>query len=374
MFRIHPRTREFQLFCEGTSNPWGIAWDTRGERLRQRLRDRPPLAPDRDRLLPAPGRALSAVHLEARLDRRAPPPEGGLLRPALSSTATPIRPSTASGSTWATSTAAASTSMSLERDGSTYTGKRGPRLPDGQRCLVHARGRRRPGPTAASTSSTGTTAITATRTPAATREGIDRLKGRLYRVRYKDTPRAGRSTWQGNRRAADRSGCQPEHLSSATWPSGCCASATHAETPDRKLEAAGPRRRGPAQGADARPVGTGRHRRAGAGVSHSQLLAQRRRRLPRLGRAGGGQLPQGRCHASATRWRALAQDTSPDVQAAGGHRGPKIEGLDPLPLLVEVLSVVRRRQAHPGHRLAEPAPAAGPESEHSSPLSGEKPT
>jgi putative membrane-bound dehydrogenase-like protein len=30
LFRIHPRTREFQLFAEGTSNPWGIAWDTEG--------------------------------------------------------------------------------------------------------------------------------------------------------------------------------------------------------------------------------------------------------------------------------------------------------------------------------------------------------
>jgi putative membrane-bound dehydrogenase-like protein len=30
LFRIHPRTREFQLFCEGTSNPWGLAFDTEG--------------------------------------------------------------------------------------------------------------------------------------------------------------------------------------------------------------------------------------------------------------------------------------------------------------------------------------------------------
>jgi len=30
VFRIHPRTREFQLFAEGTSNPWGIAWDRQG--------------------------------------------------------------------------------------------------------------------------------------------------------------------------------------------------------------------------------------------------------------------------------------------------------------------------------------------------------
>ena len=31
LFRIHPQTREFQVFCEGTSNPWGIAWNDDGE-------------------------------------------------------------------------------------------------------------------------------------------------------------------------------------------------------------------------------------------------------------------------------------------------------------------------------------------------------
>jgi putative heme-binding domain-containing protein len=30
MYRINPRTREFEVFCEGTSNPWGIAWDAHG--------------------------------------------------------------------------------------------------------------------------------------------------------------------------------------------------------------------------------------------------------------------------------------------------------------------------------------------------------
>lgn len=30
LFRIHPRTREFQLFAEGTSNPWGVAWNENG--------------------------------------------------------------------------------------------------------------------------------------------------------------------------------------------------------------------------------------------------------------------------------------------------------------------------------------------------------
>jgi putative membrane-bound dehydrogenase-like protein len=31
LFRIHPRTREFQVFCEGTSNPWGIAFNEEGD-------------------------------------------------------------------------------------------------------------------------------------------------------------------------------------------------------------------------------------------------------------------------------------------------------------------------------------------------------
>ncbi len=30
LFRIHPKTREFQVFCEGTSNPWGVAFDQDG--------------------------------------------------------------------------------------------------------------------------------------------------------------------------------------------------------------------------------------------------------------------------------------------------------------------------------------------------------
>lgn len=31
MFRIDPATHRFELFCEGTSNPWGIAFDNEGE-------------------------------------------------------------------------------------------------------------------------------------------------------------------------------------------------------------------------------------------------------------------------------------------------------------------------------------------------------
>jgi glucose/arabinose dehydrogenase len=30
LFRIHPRTKKFELFCQGTSNPWGVAFDNLG--------------------------------------------------------------------------------------------------------------------------------------------------------------------------------------------------------------------------------------------------------------------------------------------------------------------------------------------------------
>ncbi|HSZ58202.1 MAG TPA: PVC-type heme-binding CxxCH protein [Tepidisphaeraceae bacterium] len=33
MWRIHPRTREFQVFAQGTSNPYGIAWDAEGSAI-----------------------------------------------------------------------------------------------------------------------------------------------------------------------------------------------------------------------------------------------------------------------------------------------------------------------------------------------------
>jgi putative heme-binding domain-containing protein len=30
LFRLHPRSRDFEVFCEGTSNPWGLAFDPEG--------------------------------------------------------------------------------------------------------------------------------------------------------------------------------------------------------------------------------------------------------------------------------------------------------------------------------------------------------
>jgi putative membrane-bound dehydrogenase-like protein len=33
LWRLHPRTREFQVFAQGTSNPYGIAWDSEGSAI-----------------------------------------------------------------------------------------------------------------------------------------------------------------------------------------------------------------------------------------------------------------------------------------------------------------------------------------------------
>jgi putative heme-binding domain-containing protein len=33
LWRVHPRTREFQIVSEGTSNPYGVAWDTEGSAI-----------------------------------------------------------------------------------------------------------------------------------------------------------------------------------------------------------------------------------------------------------------------------------------------------------------------------------------------------
>jgi putative heme-binding domain-containing protein len=31
LFRIHPKTKDFEIFCEGTSNPWGLAFNEKGD-------------------------------------------------------------------------------------------------------------------------------------------------------------------------------------------------------------------------------------------------------------------------------------------------------------------------------------------------------
>ncbi len=190
MFRIHPRTREFQLFCEGTSNPWGIAWDNEGSAFvsacvidhlwhlvetgyyHRQGGPYPPYTWKIDSIVKHKHQKAAYCGLHF-FDSDAYPPayrerlfmgniHGGCINVDV-----------------------------LERDGSTYFARPNPDFltahdpwfmpvsqktgPDGclyvldwydrYHCYQDAR-----------------------RDPA----GIDRLRGRLYRVRYKDTPRAGR--------------------------------------------------------------------------------------------------------------------------------------------------------------------------------------
>ena len=190
LFRIHPRTRDFELFAQGTSNPWGVAWDGEGNafvsacvidhlwHLAERgyyIRQGGPYPP-----FTAPMSSIvKHKHQKAAycgihyFDSDAYPPEyrerlymgnihGGAINVDV-----------------------------LSRDGSTYVGNSAPDLlvandawfmpvvqktgPDGclyildwyDRYHCYQDARRDP-------------------------EGIDRLKGRLYRIRYRQTPRAPR--------------------------------------------------------------------------------------------------------------------------------------------------------------------------------------
>ena len=179
----------FELFCEGTSNPWGIAWDDVGQRLRQRLRDRSSVASGRNGLLPPPGRApIRRSPGSSARSSSLQASEGGLLRHPLSSTATPIRRNTASGCTWATFTAAASMSTCWHATGPPTSSAPAPDFltaNDAWFMPVVAEDRTRWLLYILDWYDRYHCYQDAGRDPA----GIDRLKGRLYRVRYKETPR-----------------------------------------------------------------------------------------------------------------------------------------------------------------------------------------
>ena len=83
IFRIHPTTRVFEVWCEGTSNPWGIAIDPEGSFFASACVIDHLWHLVETRLLRPPGRALSAFHLADRVDRRSQTSEGGLLRHSL---------------------------------------------------------------------------------------------------------------------------------------------------------------------------------------------------------------------------------------------------------------------------------------------------
>jgi putative membrane-bound dehydrogenase-like protein len=187
IFRIHPRTRDFEVFCEGTSNPWGLAIDPEGSFFASACvidhlwhlvetgyyhRQGGPYPPFTWWI----GSIADHKHQKAAycgihyFDSPAYPPEyrGRLYMGNIHGNCINVD--------------------SLERNGSTYKAKAAPDFLTANDAWFM--------PVVQKTGPDGCLYVLdwydryhcyqdANRDPA----GIDRLKGRLYRVRYKDTPR-----------------------------------------------------------------------------------------------------------------------------------------------------------------------------------------
>jgi putative heme-binding domain-containing protein len=187
IFRIHPRTREFNLFCEGTSNPWGIAFNENGDAFASAcvidhlwylaesayyVRQGGPYPPHTYPM----GSIVDHKHQKAAycgihyFDSPAYPPEyrGKLFMGNIHGNCVNVD--------------------ALKRSGASYRGEAAPDFLSANDAWFM--------PVSQKTGPDGCLYILdwydryhcyqdANRDPA----GIDRLKGRLYRVRYKDTPR-----------------------------------------------------------------------------------------------------------------------------------------------------------------------------------------
>lgn len=189
IFRIHPKTREFSLYCEGTSNPWGLAIDGNGSFFAS---------------------ACVIDHLWHLVETGYYHRQGGAYPPFTWKLGSIVKhkhqKAAYCGLVWFDSDAYPAeyreklfmgnihggciNSDELTRDGSTYFAKPRPDLltandqwfmpvsqkvgPDGCLYVLDWYDRYH-------------CYQDANRDP----KGIDRLNGRLYRIRYKDTPRAG---------------------------------------------------------------------------------------------------------------------------------------------------------------------------------------
>jgi len=190
IFRIHPGTREFEIFCEGTSNPWGIAWNDDGEAFAS---------------------ACVIDHLWHLTESNYYQRQGGPYPPftwyspsivghrhfkaaycGIHYFDSAAYPEKYRGTLFMGNVHGNSINVdTLKRNGSTYRGEAGPDFLAANDAWFM--------PVAQKTGPDGSLYILdwydryhcyqdANRDPA----GIDRLKGRLYRVRYGDTPRVPR--------------------------------------------------------------------------------------------------------------------------------------------------------------------------------------
>jgi putative heme-binding domain-containing protein len=333
LFRIHPKTREFQIFCEGTSNPWGVAWDNDGSAFVSACvidhlwhlvetgyyhRQGGPYPPYTWIL----GSIVKHRHQKAAycgihfFDSDAYPPEyreklymgnihGGCVN-----------------------------SDELTRDGATYFGKPRPDfLTANDKWFM---------PVVQKTGPDGCLYILdwydryhcyqdAGRDPA----GIDREHGRLYRVRYKNTPRAGKFDLA---KETDDQLIQRLHSPNVLFRDLAQRLLCERSTPEIRaklgklvLDEAAPRKA--RMHALWSLIGSDKLETA----VHLQLLASKEAGLRAWAvRAAGNQ----RTVDAAVRDKvaALADDPSPDVKLQVVIAARKIEGLDAMSLFTRVLS------------------------------------
>ncbi len=188
IFRIHPKTRDFELWCEGTSNPWGIAINEEGHFFAS--------ACVIDHLW-----HLTESAYYVRQGGPYPPhtwPMGSIVRHRHQKAAycgihwfdSDAYPEKYRGKLFMGNIHGGCINVdSVKRDGSTYAGSPEPDILTANDAWFM--------PVAQKTGPDGCLYVLdwydryhcyqdANRDP----KGIDRLQGRLYRVRYKDTPRA----------------------------------------------------------------------------------------------------------------------------------------------------------------------------------------
>jgi glucose/arabinose dehydrogenase len=346
LWRIHPQTREFQVFCEGTSNPWGVAIDGEGSFFVS---------------------ACVIDHLWHLVETGYYHRQGGPYPPftwKIDSIVTYKHQKAAyCGIHWFDSDAYPEQYRgklfmgnihgncinvdSIKRDGSTYAGSSEPDFLSADDAWFM--------PVGQETGPDGSLYVLdwydryhcyqdANRDP----NGIDRLKGRLYRVRYKDTPRAtgfdlskesdeqlierlnsGNDFIRGTaRRILVERSQSPDQLNQDTVKKLIAIAEGKDNSFKQRIEclwtlfSSNPKAGGANQFSD---------------VLYDRFLGHedaiiRAWAVRAVGDRGGA--------SDETRAKvvALAKDASPDVKLQVAIAARKIKGLEPLPLLVSVLA------------------------------------
>jgi putative heme-binding domain-containing protein len=338
LFRIHPRTREFELFCEGTSNPWGVAWDGEGSAFisacvidhlwhltesgyyHRQGGPYPPFTWKLDSIVKHKHQeaAYCGIHY---YDSEAYPAK--------------YRQKLYMGNIHGTCV----NSDKLQRDGATYFATPEPDFLSGNDAWFM--------PVAQKTGPDGCLWVLdwydryhcyqdANRDP----KGIDRLKGRLYRVRYEHTPRAEKfdlaqeTDEQLVARLGSGNGLFRE-LAQRLLTERLMADASATSATRDALEALvfSDSARTQRMHALWSLVSAGPHDAA----FHAKLLAADDSVLRSWGVRAAGNYKQVN-DALREQIAALAHDKSPDVRLQVAIAARKIEGLKPLPVLLQVLA------------------------------------